>query len=81
MEKKFILLLLLLAAPFLCVSMQGKKIKYGKQIIYEGKVVKNIPTGEGTLTTSADQFMDILSGTFVGDGSVINAQLKFPSGW
>ena len=81
MKNRKLSLLFLLGALTLCFSVHAKKIKYGTQVLYDGKAKKNIPTGEGTLTTTAGTFTDILMGNFMGDGSVTNAQLKFPSGW
>ena len=81
MKRIFYSLLLLLAVLSFSTVVQAKKIKYGAAIIYDGKAKSDIPTGEGTLTTTCGNYTDVLVGTFVGDGSVTNAQLKFPSGW
>ena len=70
-----------MAAMLMPASVQAKKIKYGTMILYDGKVKKDVPTGEGTLTTTCGIFTDVLVGNFVGDGTVTDAQLKFPSGW
>lgn len=71
----------LLAMLFFSLPQHAKKIKYGTAIIYKGKAKKGVPTGEGTLTTTCSTFQDILVGEFVGDGTVTDAQLNFPSGW
>ena len=71
----------LLAMLFFSLPQHAKKIKYGTAILYDGKAKKDVPTGEGTLTTTCSMFHDVLVGKFVGDGTVTEAQLKFPSGW
>lgn len=74
-------MMILMAAILMPASVQAKKIKYGTMVLYDGKVKNDVPTGEGTLTTTCGTFIDVLVGNFVGDGTVTDAQLKFPSGW
>ena len=81
MKRLNLFLLLLMVAMVLPATLQAKKIKYGQFVLYDGKAKKDVPTGEGTLTTTAGQTVDVLVGDFAGDGTVTNAQLKFPSGW
>lgn len=86
MEKKttimsLLTVIMLIAFATLPLMAEAKKIKYGNYVLYDGKVKKNIPTGEGTLTTTCGLFTDMLMGNFVGDSTVTDAQLKFPSGW
>lgn len=80
-QKVLRICIMLIAFATLPLMAEAKKIKYGNYVLYDGKAKKGIPTGEGTLTTTCGLFTDMLMGNFVGDGTVTDAQLKFPSGW
>ena len=73
-------LLLLMAAMVMPATIQAKKIKYSKFLVYEGDVANQVPSGEGVLTMSTSQSTETLKGTF-NNTTVTDAVLTLENGW